>query len=77
VIGCGAGPACDGSVIVMHDGIGLSQHRPRFAPELGDVAQSMKAAFARYVELVSTGRYPAEEHQYSMPPEERAQFLNR
>jgi len=77
VIGCGAGPACDGSVIVTHDGIGLSEHRPRFAPTLGDVAQSMKAAFAAYVELVSTGRYPADQHQYSMLPEERARFLNR
>jgi 3-methyl-2-oxobutanoate hydroxymethyltransferase len=75
VIGCGAGPACHGSVIVTHDGIGLSTHRPRFAPTLGDVAAAMKESFANYVEQVSSGRYPAAEHQYEMAPEQRARFL--
>jgi 3-methyl-2-oxobutanoate hydroxymethyltransferase len=76
VIGCGAGPACHGSVIVIHDGIGLSAHRPRFAPTLGDVGAAMKESFANYVEQVSSGRYPAAEHQYEMPAEQRARFLS-
>ncbi|HEY7086612.1 MAG TPA: 3-methyl-2-oxobutanoate hydroxymethyltransferase [Tepidisphaeraceae bacterium] len=75
VIGCGAGPVCHGSVIVTHDGIGLSQHRPRFAPHLGDIGASLKEAFAKYVDQVSAGRYPAGEHQYEMLAEERTKFL--
>jgi 3-methyl-2-oxobutanoate hydroxymethyltransferase len=75
VIGCGAGPACHASVIVTHDGIGLSPHRPRFAPNLGDVGAAMKQTFVEYVEQVSGGRYPSSEHQYEMSPQEREKFL--
>lgn len=75
VIGCGAGPACHGSVIVTHDGIGLSQHRPRFAPQLGDVGKVLKESLASYVEKVSSGAYPAPEHQYEMPAAEKEKFL--
>jgi 3-methyl-2-oxobutanoate hydroxymethyltransferase len=74
VIGCGAGPACHGSVFVTHDGIGLSQQRPRFAPVLGDVASIMKECFTGYVEMVSSGKYPAAQHQYEMPADEKAKF---
>src|SRR5262245_6617634 len=74
VIGCGAGPACHGCVIVTHDGIGLSAHRPRFAPTLVDVGAAMKESFANYVEQVTSGRYPAAEHQYEMPADQRARF---
>jgi 3-methyl-2-oxobutanoate hydroxymethyltransferase len=75
VIGCGAGPACDGHVIVTHDGLGLTPHRPRFVPELGDVAGKMKEAFSLYVDRVASGQYPAPEHQYQMPSDEKAKFL--
>jgi 3-methyl-2-oxobutanoate hydroxymethyltransferase len=74
VIGCGAGPHCHGSVIVTHDGVGLTAHRPRFAPELGDLARPMRNAFAAYVDRVRSGSYPAAEHQYEMLAEERKSF---
>jgi 3-methyl-2-oxobutanoate hydroxymethyltransferase len=74
VIGCGAGPHCHGSVIVTHDGIGLSEHRPRFAPQFGDVGQAMRDAFAGYVRRVTSGEYPAAEHQYEMPADEKDKF---
>jgi 3-methyl-2-oxobutanoate hydroxymethyltransferase len=74
VIGCGAGPACHGSVVVVHDTIGMSQHRPRFAPQVGDVAGALKESVGRYVELVSSGKYPAAEHQYEMPAAQKARF---
>jgi 3-methyl-2-oxobutanoate hydroxymethyltransferase len=75
VIGCGAGPACHGSVIVTHDSIGLSQHRPRFAPAIADVSVSLKDSFSAYVDQVSSKRYPAPEHQYEMPAAEKEKFL--
>jgi 3-methyl-2-oxobutanoate hydroxymethyltransferase len=77
VIGCGAGSACHGSVFVTHDSIGLSPHRPKFVPLLGDLATTMKHAFVRYVEDVEARRYPAAEHQYEMPPAEQMKFKSR
>ncbi|HVT87874.1 MAG TPA: 3-methyl-2-oxobutanoate hydroxymethyltransferase [Tepidisphaeraceae bacterium] len=74
VIGCGAGPACHGSVFVTHDGIGLTEKRPRFVPVLGDVATVMKQSFASYVDKVVSGQYPAAEHQYEMPLQEKEKF---
>jgi 3-methyl-2-oxobutanoate hydroxymethyltransferase len=76
VIGCGAGPACHGSVIVTHDGMGMSQNRPRFVPNLGEAATTMKECFANYVNQVAGGKYPAPEHQYEMPSDEKVKFLS-
>ena len=59
IIGCGAGPACDGHVFVTHDALGLTPKAPRFAPHLADMATPLKEAFARYVTMVASGEYPA------------------
>jgi len=64
VIGCGAGPACHGYVFVTHDALGLTLHRPKFVPSLGDLATPMLQAFREYVRLVAAGKYPAAEHNY-------------
>jgi 3-methyl-2-oxobutanoate hydroxymethyltransferase len=64
VIGCGAGPACHGYVFVTHDALGLTPRRPKFVPNLGDLATPMIEAFKGYVEMVRGGRYPAAEHNY-------------
>jgi 3-methyl-2-oxobutanoate hydroxymethyltransferase len=78
VIGCGAGSACHGSVVVTHDMLGLSgNHRPKFVPVMADIAKPLTDAMAEYVKQVSTGRYPAPEHQYQMPDDERAEFVRR
>jgi 3-methyl-2-oxobutanoate hydroxymethyltransferase len=75
VIGCGAGPACHGSVVVTHDILGLSASRPRFAPLLQDVSGTLKSAYSEYVRQLSVGQYPAAEHAYEMPIEEKSKFL--
>ncbi len=74
VIGCGAGPACDGHVVVTHDALGLTPRPPRFVPVLADLATPLRQAFGAYVEQVSGGKYPAEEHAYDMPAMEREIF---
>lgn len=71
VIGCGAGPACHASVIVTHDALGLTLAAPKFVPHLADLATPFRQAFTDYVRAVSTGAYPAPEHTYDMPPEEK------
>lgn len=74
VIGCGAGPACDGFVFVTHDAIGLTPRAPKFVPRLGNVAAPMLEYFADYVQQVIAGKYPAEQHGYDMPPDEKQRF---
>ena len=76
VIGCGAGPACHGSVVVTQDLLGLTPTRPKFVPCSDEVSRSLLNAFSDYAGRVRDGRYPAPEHNYEMPPTERAKFRN-
>jgi 3-methyl-2-oxobutanoate hydroxymethyltransferase len=74
IIGCGAGPDCHGHVVVTHDVLGLSARPPKFAPRLADVAAAMTEGFAAYIEHVQDGSYPAAEHAYEMPADEKERF---
>ncbi len=76
VIGCGAGPACHGHVVVTPDAIGLNPGRvARFVPRLADVRPTLVDAYAAYVRQVASGIYPAADHVYPMPADERSRFL--
>jgi 3-methyl-2-oxobutanoate hydroxymethyltransferase len=77
VIGCGAGPACHGFVVVTPDILGLTPSRPKFAPLLQDLTSPLKSAFAEYVKQVTTGQYPSAEHLYQMPMDEKERFLRK
>lgn len=77
VIGCGAGPACDAHVFVTHDALGLSPRVPRFVPRLGDLAEPIVAYFSDYVKSVDGGQYPAAEHCYEMPADEKVKFMKQ
>ncbi len=58
-IGIGAGAACDGQVLVMHDMLGLYEgHRPRFARRYAELGQAVRQAAASYVEDVREARFP-------------------
>jgi 3-methyl-2-oxobutanoate hydroxymethyltransferase len=64
-IGIGAGPSCDGQVLVMHDLLGLNDWTPSFVKQyanLGAVASQAARAFA---EDVANGKFPDEEHSYT------------
>lgn len=74
VIGCGAGPACHGHVVVTHDMLRLTERPPKFAPRLGDIATPMIDCFRQYVRQISDGSYPAPEHGYAMPAEQKKWF---
>lgn len=74
VIGCGGGPACHGHVVVTHDLLGLTDHRPKFVPDLGKTAVPLVEAFGSYVRAITELRYPAAEHLYEMPKDELAKF---
>jgi 3-methyl-2-oxobutanoate hydroxymethyltransferase len=67
VIGCGAGPACDGHVVVTHDMLGIGTiHPPRFVPVLAQVGKTIEEAMRRYVENIASGEYPRPEHAYRL-----------
>jgi 3-methyl-2-oxobutanoate hydroxymethyltransferase len=64
-IGIGAGPGCDGQVLVSHDLLGLTPGRkPKFVRRYADLAGVMREAFARYVADVKARRFPADEESY-------------
>ena len=63
-IGIGAGPDCDGQVLVFHDAVGLSDWSPPFAEQFGDVRGEVTDAVEAYVEAVEGGSFPAEEHSH-------------
>ena len=65
-IGIGAGPACDGQVLVMHDMLGLTAGKsPKFVKAYADLAETVRRAFTAYAEEVREGVYPAPEHTYA------------
>ncbi len=63
-IGIGAGPSCDGQVLVVNDMLGFTEKPPRFVKRYADMGEQMKKAFAQYRAEVEGGEYPAREHEY-------------
>lgn len=68
-IGIGAGPDCDGQVLVLHDLIGLTFGKPaRFVRRYADVAGTMRDSLLAFGEDVRSGRYPSEAESYLAAP---------
>ncbi|MHC3437054.1 3-methyl-2-oxobutanoate hydroxymethyltransferase [Natrialbaceae archaeon A-gly3] len=63
-IGIGAGPGCDGQVLVFDDAVGLSEWTPSFSEQFGDVRGEMEKAVDDYVSAVESGEFPTEEHSH-------------
>ncbi|MGH2462941.1 MAG: 3-methyl-2-oxobutanoate hydroxymethyltransferase [Candidatus Limnocylindria bacterium] len=74
-IGIGAGPGCDGQVLVWHDLLGLTEGRaPRFVKRYAQMAEDIRQALTAYAADVRSGAFPGEEHSYGIPEEELALF---
>ncbi len=68
-IGIGAGPACDGQVLVAADLLGMDERfTPRFVKRYATLGQDITRAFATYIDDVRTGAFPATEHQFTLSP---------
>jgi 3-methyl-2-oxobutanoate hydroxymethyltransferase len=66
VIGIGAGPHCDGQVLVIHDMLGITPgKRPKFSKDFLAGRDSVAAAITAYVEDVRSGAFPAPEHCFN------------
>jgi len=67
----GAGPACDGQLLIVHDMLGIFQaFQPKFVRQYCNLAETMTAAFAAYVKDVKEGTFPAKEHEFTIPAAE-------
>ena len=74
-IGIGAGPDCDGQVLVLHDLLGLSfQPRAKFVRPYADLAATLREAFTRFHQDVLKGRYPDDRESYHWSAGVREQF---
>lgn len=63
VIGIGAGPYCDGQILVLYDLLGITPRRiPRFARDFLQDGGGVRAAIQAYVAAVKDGSFPAREH---------------
>ncbi len=72
-IGIGAGPDCDGQVLVFHDLVNLSFHPPaKFVRRYADVAGEITNAVKAYREDVKNREYPNDTESYHLPKDTRA-----
>ncbi len=67
-IGIGAGPDCDGQVLIIHDLLGITPHTrggmPKFARAYADIGDRVVAAARAYADDVREGRFPDDAHSY-------------
>ena len=64
-IGIGAGPHCDGQVLVVHDMLGLTEEfKPRFVRRYSEMADTMRGAFRRYISDVKSKQFPTMKESY-------------
>jgi 3-methyl-2-oxobutanoate hydroxymethyltransferase len=64
-IGIGAGPHCDGQVLVVYDMLGLTEEfKPRFVRRYAELADELRKAFTHYIEDVKSKRFPSSNESY-------------
>jgi 3-methyl-2-oxobutanoate hydroxymethyltransferase len=72
-IGIGAGPACDGQILVIHDMLGLNLGpAAKFVRQYASVGAVVRAAVENYRDDVIAGGYPKDEESYHLPKDTRA-----
>lgn len=60
-IGIGAGPDCDGQVLVIDDMLGISEFTPKFVRRFADLSQDILSAVSSYCKAVDEGSFPSKE----------------
>jgi 3-methyl-2-oxobutanoate hydroxymethyltransferase len=64
-IGIGAGPQCDGQVLVLHDMLGINDRfLPKFVKKYADLASEARKGVAAYIDEVQQGRFPSDAYEY-------------
>lgn len=71
VIGIGAGPYCDGQVLVVHDMLGLfDRYTPKFVKKFINLSPLISQAVEQYINEVREGSFPSQEHSFTIKEEE-------
>jgi 3-methyl-2-oxobutanoate hydroxymethyltransferase len=71
-IGIGAGPECDGQILVVHDMLGLTTgHTPKFARRYANLSETITTAVREYCDEVRNSRFPADAESYHLSAEAR------
>jgi 3-methyl-2-oxobutanoate hydroxymethyltransferase len=77
-IGIGAGPHCDGQVLVLWDMLGLFEDfKPKFVKKYANVRELIKNAVSEYSQEVREGKFPDEAHSFEMTEEETGRLYGR
>lgn len=64
-IGIGAGPHCDGQVLVIYDMLGITQDfHPKYLRRYANLAEEIKMAVEKYIRDIKSGEYPSEKESY-------------
>lgn len=64
-IGIGAGPDCDGQILVLHDMLGLfEEYHPKFVKRYANLGEQVKRAVVQYKKDVKAGLFPDKEHSF-------------
>jgi 3-methyl-2-oxobutanoate hydroxymethyltransferase len=64
-IGIGAGPGCDGQVLVIYDMLGMNEEfKAKFFKTYANLASTIRGAVGQYIEEVRSGKFPDEEHSF-------------
>jgi 3-methyl-2-oxobutanoate hydroxymethyltransferase len=68
-IGIGAGPLCDGQVLVFHDvtGLGAGEYLPKFVRQYANLADDAVVAIETFFDDVESGAFPSDAETYHMP----------
>ena len=75
IFSIGAGPVCDGQLLIMHDVVGLFQaFQPKFCKQYCNLAEIMGSAFTEYREDVKDGTFPARENEFTIKKSELAKL---
>lgn len=77
-LGIGAGPYCDGQILVFHDLVGLSDgHIPKFVKKYIDLHQIIRESVKNYIEDVRGGMFPDQNHSYHLKQEKIEELIQQ